>query len=453
MIDRYTIICPIHGDYKQTLHKHLQGDGCKECGLLYRSSMMKENSKNEFIEKAIKKHGNRYDYSKSIYTKAIEPIKIICNLHGEFTTNPNKHLEGAGCKKCGFNNISKALIYPLNKFLEEVNIIHNNKYDYSKVVWKGIDKTINVICKRHGDFLIRALDHKKRGCFKCYKEDNTNKKLLPNEEFIKRHKEVHGNTYIYKDTLYKGFNKKVNVTCKIHGEYWFLPSNMSGCKKCMMKKHTKKEDLILTKNNKDLNIKCKNEFISKAIVIHGSIYDYSKVDYIRSTEKVIISCLQHGDFLCSPNNHLNGKGCSKCSNLYSKKSIRWLKYKSITQNCYIQHIENEGEYTIPKTRYKADGYCKNTNTIYEFNGTEYHGDPRVTDHSKNNHIGLNYGDLYLKTITKENIIKQQGFNLITIWEKDWNIIENLNKSIRNHFIRKNKIVRKRIGNIIIKYVG
>jgi len=54
-------------------------------------------------------------------------------------------------------------------------------------------------------------------------------------------------------------------------------------------------------------------FIEKAIVVHGTKYDYSKVVYVRNSDKVIIICREHGEFSQLPKNHLKGCGCPYCS--------------------------------------------------------------------------------------------------------------------------------------------
>lgn len=57
--------------------------------------------------------------------------------------------------------------------------------------------------------------------------------------------------------------------------------------------------------------------------------------------------------------------------LYSKVSMQWLNFLSVTLN--IQHADDDnGEYRIPGTRYFVDGYCKDNNTIYEFLGLLHH---------------------------------------------------------------------------------
>lgn len=59
-----------------------------------------------------------------------------------------------------------------------------------------------------------------------------------------------------------------------------------------------------------------------------------------------------------------------------KKQIAWLNYLSKQNNIHIQHAMNYGEYKIPNTRYRVDGYCKETNTIYQFHGDFFHGNPK-----------------------------------------------------------------------------
>ena len=55
-------------------------------------------------------------------------------------------------------------------------------------------------------------------------------------------------------------------------------------------------------------------FIDKAIRVHNNFYDYGEVVYSTAKTKVVISCPLHGNFEMTPNNHLSGQGCPKCSN-------------------------------------------------------------------------------------------------------------------------------------------
>lgn len=108
---------------------------------------------------------------------------------------------------------------------------------------------------------------------------------------------------------------------------------------------------------------------------------------------------------------------------YSYACIKWLESIINQENIYIQHAGNVGEYNIPGTRYKADGYCQDTNTIYEFYGDYWHGNPQVFPSTVFNEIiGITMGELYQKTIVREQHIRQLGYNLITVWENHHNIL-------------------------------
>ena len=58
--------------------------------------------------------------------------------------------------------------------------------------------------------------------------------------------------------------------------------------------------------------KTTEQFIQEAINIHGDRYDYSNVEYVNNRTKVVIACSQHGEFLQTPGDHLNGRGCPVC---------------------------------------------------------------------------------------------------------------------------------------------
>ena len=183
-----------------------------------------------------------------------------------------------------------------------------------------------------------------------------------------------------------------------------------GCRKCQYSNNSKKFRTS------------QEEFIQKAKLIHGDKYDYSKVKYITCMEKIIIICKKHGEFEQTPNAHCSHQhGCPKCNLQFhiSKKQIQWLKFISKMNNITIQHGENGEEFKIPNTRFKADGFCKETNTIYEFHGDYWHGNPNIYEPNDETYFGKTFGELFEKTLKREQQIKDMGFNLITMWESDW----------------------------------
>lgn len=107
--------------------------------------------------------------------------------------------------------------------------------------------------------------------------------------------------------------------------------------------------------------------------------------------------------------------------------ISWLEQISLKENIFIQHALNIGEYCIANTKYKADGYCEENNTIYEFHGDCFHGNPNVFSpeqycHPYNKKITAI--ELYEQTINRETEIKNLGYALITIWERDFKRISS-----------------------------
>src|ERR1035437_4265917 len=90
--------------------------------------MRKKFTTEEFIQKARKVHGDKYDYSKTIYIKALDKTIIICPIHGKFLQAPHSHLRGDGCPKCGGTGK-----FTTEDFIQKAREVHGNKYDYSLI--------------------------------------------------------------------------------------------------------------------------------------------------------------------------------------------------------------------------------------------------------------------------------------------------------------------------------
>jgi hypothetical protein len=384
--------------------------------------MFNAKTPEKFIEDAIKVHGNKYDYTNSNYVHSMKEVEIFCNEHQcLFKQMPKTHLRGGvKCKEC----LSKTR-YSLSQkeFIEKAHEKHGDIYDYSLVKYKNYSSKIEIICKTHGKFIQMAGNHLQgHHCQQCSSIKYTN------ETFLQKAREIHGDTYDYSLVDFVNIDTPVSIICKEHGEFKTTgKTHIKGsiCKKCVLKKQS--EDRSFTSE----------QFIEKARIVHGDKYDYNKTNYVNIRTKIVITCKTHGDFLQKAHSHIYGCGCRKCAkNSYSQVSIRWLSFMSKYDGVFIQHAENDGEFSIPNTKMKADGYCKETNTIYEFHGTMWHGDPRVYKADKISHIGIPFGDLYQKTLKREKTIKEMGYNYKIIWEKDWNNIIRSVKLIQNNFRKK-----------------
>ena len=127
---------------------------------------MTEKTKN-FLKK-IKSSGHwndNYNYSKVEYVGAKTNVIIICPIHGEFLQTPNKHvINKRGCQICGGTKLITK-----DEFLKRAKLIHGDKYDYSKVIYKDFDTKLKIICPIHGEFLQKPIKHitAKHGCYKC----------------------------------------------------------------------------------------------------------------------------------------------------------------------------------------------------------------------------------------------------------------------------------------------
>lgn len=227
------IICKEHGVFEQRPANHTNSkQGCPSC------SGLKRMSSEDFISKAKKIHGNKYDYSKVNYTNNKTKVKIICRNHGYFYQKPNNHLNGQDCKKCVNLNVKSNSVDFIKKSIDRFG----EYYDYSKVYYKNNKTKVRLICPKHGEFMQKPDNHfnTKTPCKKCDSE----KRLADVEILIKKLKEIHNNYYDYSKLKYNGMSKSGTIICPEHGEFnQTIHTHImgSGCKKCS---HSAGEKLI-----------------------------------------------------------------------------------------------------------------------------------------------------------------------------------------------------------------
>lgn len=261
----------------------------------------------------------------------------------------------------------------LEEFVEKANKTHNNKYDYSQVVYFNGRSPVTIICPEHGPFQqVPAAHIHGKGCPLCRYKNVSKAKRFTVDKFIEKAREVHGDKYDYSKVRFNSMHDYVTIVCPLHGEFTqkaYSHLQKHGCPMCsrsksnVLRKITTKEFIDISKkihNNKydysesvyvnsksKVKIICpihgeffqnasnhmkgsgcpicariltktklssdKYSFIEKAKQIHGDKYDYSKVDYVNCDTKVTIICPKHGEFTQVPYSHLNGFGCKKCS--------------------------------------------------------------------------------------------------------------------------------------------
>ena len=114
---------------------------------------MKRGTKEEFVEKARKVHGDRYDYSLVEYVNSLTKVCIVCPVHGRFWQTPGVHInQRSGCNKCGQEVTNRKNTKFSPERLIETNREWGRNYDFSKFVYEGYDAYGTVICPEHGEF-------------------------------------------------------------------------------------------------------------------------------------------------------------------------------------------------------------------------------------------------------------------------------------------------------------
>lgn len=135
------IICPTHGIIEQQPIVHLKSAGCPSCG--------RRKTQEQFIKDAKEIHGGKYDYSLADYNRSCQKIKIICKEHGVFEQQANAHLSGSGCSKCKYINLKMKYILGQEEFIKRLKAKHENKFDYSNVIYDGMVEKIQLKCLQH----------------------------------------------------------------------------------------------------------------------------------------------------------------------------------------------------------------------------------------------------------------------------------------------------------------
>ena len=154
------VFCSVCGAvFSQQVKTHLRGSGCVICARKL-DGLSKRLSTDEFISKAKIVHGNdKYEYAETKYSSSQEKVTVVCKEHGEFLIRANQHLHGKGCGLCGRAKAAENSKYTQEEFLKKCNTVHNNKFNYSKTIYTGVQDNVIVICPKCGEFKTNAGTH------------------------------------------------------------------------------------------------------------------------------------------------------------------------------------------------------------------------------------------------------------------------------------------------------
>lgn len=250
---------------------------------------MRKLTTEEFIDRARKIHGEKYDYSKVEYKSIKSPLTIICKEHGEFTQTADNHLNmKQGCPMCA-NNKRKTT----SEFISDSIKVHGDKYDYSKVNYVNANTLVDLLCHKHGVFKQTPHNHLSgKGCPMCGNDKIGDAVRLDTIEFIRRAKLVHGDKYDYSKVDYVNNSTKVCIICPKHGEFWQKPTyhlSGNGCQHCNESRLESEVRMLLSNNGIDFVYRAK----SSALPWLGK----QELDFYLPKFNIAIECqgIQHFD--------------------------------------------------------------------------------------------------------------------------------------------------------------
>ena len=174
---KITYVCKEHGEYSKRALELFNGKGCSKCGY-DKSNMKKTLTIEQFISKSKFIHNDKYNYDLSIYNKASDKIKIICPIHGIFEQRAYTHMQGSGCKTCGF--ISSAKKNYLSKTDSEFTTLYYIKCYGKEEIFYKIGIAVDGVLSRYANSIDMPY------MFEVLREIRGNtEKLLEIEESIK----------------------------------------------------------------------------------------------------------------------------------------------------------------------------------------------------------------------------------------------------------------------------
>lgn len=244
---------------------------------------MKKLTKEEFIKRAIAKHGEgRYDYSGVVYKNSSTEVEIKCNVCGKiFFQRPDSHLQGKGCRYCGYKKSHP--LTTLDEFFRKARVVHGDKYDYSQVKFEKVKDKITIICPEHGPFSQAVINHYfGQGCPKCGIKKNAQKLRSNTDDFVKKAKIIHGDKYNYDLVKYVNNRTPIQIICNTcETEFSQTPHSHllgRGCLNCA--------------NNQPIGTE---EFIRRAKEVWGDRYLYDKVNHKGNKKKLLSFVVSMGN--------------------------------------------------------------------------------------------------------------------------------------------------------------
>lgn len=386
---------------------------------------------NIFFTACRQKWDNKYDYSASIFTNESAKISIKCIEHDViFEQKAQNHKRGViGCPACKSTRSKEAgrgqtsMVRAAPQLLLEIDYVATNlTIEQINSLSKGSREELPWICDQGHKWKAKVKDRvgscnaKGTGCPEC-----CGRQIGLDNNLLAKFPEIAAEWSVRNDTTP---DKVASVGS--YNAYWNCPiclreyqmqvrkrtheNRQSACPYCAHRRVadenllTVKFPLIAAEYDHDLNDKPITE------ITYGSSYIAA--------------------WICSHGEPFNARVCDRTSGnircpcesgaTYSQAAIDWMKSIELAENIQIQHAKNGGEFVIPGTKYRVDGYHAATNRVFEYHGDFWHGNPLKHRRDDVNAVnGKTFGELYDKTVAREEKIRSLGYVLVTMWESEW----------------------------------
>lgn len=261
---------------------------------------LRTNTEGDWISKAISIHGDKYDYTNSVFEAYDKPVKIYCRTCKEvFSVTATDHINKyqRGCHKCAKHLCTQKQVLPFSEFIERSGKEHKWKYFYDMPSYRGLGHSVFVVCPIHGRFKVFAGNHVKgaSGCPECYKVEKSKQR--------------------FKDTAKEWLNNQYSLVCQSTKNLVWVKHNSCGTI------FQKPLDSIITQ--KHLCPSCGisqisfEDFLNRAREVHGDEYQYE--DYVAISKKVSLTHKTCGNtFTANASSHISGNygrgvGCPYCA--------------------------------------------------------------------------------------------------------------------------------------------
>lgn len=285
------------------------------------------------------------------------------------------------------------------EFLVKAKAVHGETYDYSRAVYTTTRSKLIVTCPQHGQFTLLPRDHLSGdGCRACGISRRSERQVASKgASFVARARSVHGDTYDYSKSTYKGSATPITITCRIHGDFEQSPSAHllgNGCRACWEARRGQSLRHSFDK------------FVSLARAVHGDRFEYDSDSFSKMHAQVRVKCLEHGWYTQLASDHVyKGSGCNTCADVASA-NLQVMPFTEFARQAGIRHNH--------KYMYRDTGYIGygNKATIV----CPQHGEFQQTggNHVSNGHGCPKCGNTGGPSVAQKDIaelIRTWGFNV------------------------------------------